>query len=1268
MNTNKNTLSIVATIVALFATIFVPRSFAVTVTYTMLTTNFNSLLTEKNNNPPYAGTFSNTPTEIGQYANNGSFNNTPGAAAFQTFTTTGNGNTGTVRALQVGDTFTITGYTSANPSSGGYIGISFRDSTTYSSFFSSTDAATEARFQLDSSGNWKVYNNGTAVDSGLGAASDRTFTIKITSANTFNATVGGTTYYDLAMAGGGGSIDSFAIYTFGDSNQNSFWKNGSLADTGTVEFGNGAGNGVTRTISGIIANGLAANSTSTAVNNAVTVSGDAGSQINFTAANTYSGATTVSANATLEVQNSSALGSTAAGTTVNSGGTLKIWSGSTLTTASEALTLNGAGVSSGGALRNAGGNNTYSGAVTLGSASRINSDTGTLTLDVASGSAVSGSFGLTIGGAGNVTVNDNVGIGGSNLAKDGAGVLTLNAVNNYTGETQINQGTLAIGSSGGLATQSVVYVGNGGNAFDATLQLTGTAGVANNIQINTSSGSGTRSLIKADATSQSISGNITNNRSLALNVTNAGGSLNLSGALSGAATLFKSGAGTLVLSGSSDNSLTGVITVAGGTLVLNKSSGDAVDSALIINSGAVLTNSAANQINDGDGVFINDGGTWALGGNNETVNNLTVSGSLALGTAQVIVNGSSSLWSGTVSGASGSSLVFKADTTDIGGNNTGLASGSSIYVVGGVVGLNHDNAAGSSTIYLGETFGANSATLDSGVSGTTIGNNVVVRTGSTGTKTIDNATGTGSRAISFNGGVDLQDTVFINSSASENITFGGVISNSGSIVKQGAGTMTLGAANTMSGGVYVDDGTLAVATGADLTAASNVTIGTTNFTSDAVLQLASGAAGLDRTINVASGAGTRTLSSAGNNAVSGAINQSGNLTVSSSSGTLSVDDVTMNTSGNNDLAVGGAGNVNIGGTITAGSGASSIDKSGAGTLTISGDNSGQSYMLNIGGGKVVLDSANALGTSFSDKVNFTANSTLNAAANISPASLGLRVANGVTGTIEVNSGNNLSAATLGSVSGTGTFNKSGTGTLTLTGTSTVANANNVNAGTLAVSSGAALAGTTTVNDGGTLSGSGSVGATTIASGGTISPGNSPGTLSLTNGLTWSVGGNYNWQIYNATGTAGASNGWDLLAVSGSAWNISGLTAGSFNINLWSLSGSNPDVNGNAINFDNGTSYTWELLTYTSLTGSFDANLFNLNVAANNGTSGFSNPLNSGVFSLAVDGNSLNLLFTPGGGPGPSPVPEPGTWAAAAMLAGAAGYMRWRRRKQVEPKA
>ncbi len=44
----------------------------------------------------------------------------------------------------------------------------------------------------------------------------------------------------------------------------------------------------------------------------------------------------------------------------------------------------------------------------------------------------------------------------------------------------------------------------------------------------------------------------------------------------------------------------------------------------------------------------------------------------------------------------------------------------------------------------------------------------------------------------------------------------------------------------------------------------------------------------------------------------------------------------------------------------------------------------------------------------------------------------------------------------------------------------------------------------------------------------------------------------------------------------------------------------------------------------------------------------------------MDGNNLNLIFTP---TGPSPIPEPGTWAAAAMLAGCAGLLRWRKRRR-----
>ncbi len=73
------------------------------------------------------------------------------------------------------------------------------------------------------------------------------------------------------------------------------------------------------------------------------------------------------------------------------------------------VTLNGSGISNGGALRNISGDNSYAGLITQASASRINSDSGTLTLDVASGDAITGTYNVTFGGSGNITVADRDG-------------------------------------------------------------------------------------------------------------------------------------------------------------------------------------------------------------------------------------------------------------------------------------------------------------------------------------------------------------------------------------------------------------------------------------------------------------------------------------------------------------------------------------------------------------------------------------------------------------------------------------------------------------------------------------------------------------------------------------------------------------------------------------------------------------------------------------------------------------------------------------------
>jgi len=180
--------------------------------------------------------------------------------------------------------------------------------------------------------------------------------------------------------------------------------------------------------------------------------------------NTYTGVTTVS-QGVLNIRTGSALGSTAAGTVVASGAALEMQGG--ITVGAEALSLAGAGAGGAGAVRNISGTNTYGGAITLSSATRINSDLGRLTL---SGAVGGGGQDLTIGGAGTVTISGNIATAGGSLTKDGAGTLVLSGSNAYSGGTGVNAGTLAVNGSLGSGLVSV--------ASAATLMGSGTIGGA----------------------------------------------------------------------------------------------------------------------------------------------------------------------------------------------------------------------------------------------------------------------------------------------------------------------------------------------------------------------------------------------------------------------------------------------------------------------------------------------------------------------------------------------------------------------------------------------------------------------------------------------------------------------------------------------------------------------------------------------------------------------------------------------------------------------
>jgi autotransporter-associated beta strand protein len=135
------------------------------------------------------------------------------------------------------------------------------------------------------------------------------------------------------------------------------------------------------------------------------------------------------------------------------------------------LGLSGDGISSGGALRNLSGANSYAGAITLGAATRINSDSGNLTLS----GGISGTQNLSIGGAGNTTVSGTLATGTGTLAKDGLGTLVLSANNTYTGETLVTAGTLIVNGHQSSASGAVSV------AAGATLGGTGTLGGATTV-------------------------------------------------------------------------------------------------------------------------------------------------------------------------------------------------------------------------------------------------------------------------------------------------------------------------------------------------------------------------------------------------------------------------------------------------------------------------------------------------------------------------------------------------------------------------------------------------------------------------------------------------------------------------------------------------------------------------------------------------------------------------------------------------------------------
>lgn len=282
-------------------------------------------------------------------------------------------------------------------------------------------------------------------------------------------------------------------------------------------------------------------------------------EVGLTAANTYSGLTTVNDGFVL-VQNSSALGTTASGTVVNSGAVLALLFGVDVPV--EALTLAGTGQSGFGALSSSFGSNSWAGNITLSSNATISVDSGDF-LNLSG--AITGGFDITKTGTGTLIFS-----GGSASSFDdlfvNAGTLVLDkSVVNGAGPAD-----MTIGDGSGT---DIVRLARDNQIADATeLHISISGRFDLNDQTETTGAIDGRGVI--DLGSGSLREGADNDSST------------FTGQIIGAGTLFKFGTGTWTLTG--NNTYLGQTTVSSGTLVVN---GSQQQSPVTVNGTATLMGS-----------------------------------------------------------------------------------------------------------------------------------------------------------------------------------------------------------------------------------------------------------------------------------------------------------------------------------------------------------------------------------------------------------------------------------------------------------------------------------------------------------------------------------------------------------------------------------------------------------------------------------------------------------------------------------------------------
>ena len=798
------------------------------------------------------------------------------------------------------------------------------------------------------------------------------------------------------------------------------------------------------------------------------------------AANTFTGIVTNNAGA-IRVGDDSGLGTTNSGTLIVSGSALELTTnnvGGNLSIGAESLSLAGTGISSGGALRNITGSNTYGGLITLTNSTRINADAGTLLL-TNTGTITGATFGLTFGGAGNITVASIIGTTTGTLTKDGAGTLTLSASNSYTGGTTINAGTVAISNGSSFGSNTVTFASNG-----TTVAALASVRVTNDYALT---GNGT----------MDVGANILTN----------------SGVIAGAGSLTKAGAGTMVLGAA--NTYTGGTTINAGTVAISNGASFGSNTVTFASNGTTVAALASVQVTNNYALTGN--GTMDVGANILTnsgvisgAGRLTKAGAgtMVLGAANTYTGGTT-INEGTVAISNGSAFgSFLIGSYKV----TFASNGATVAALASVQVNNNWSLIGNGTMDVGANIIlTNSGEIEGGPgrltksgAGTlilTAENYARTMTINEGTLQIGNGGTTGSLNWSLDPSMVNNASLIFNRSGS--LTQMIAISGPGSLTKAGAGTLILSGTNTYTGGTTVNGGTLGLSGANTLADAGTVTVTgagsvlTNNFSSDFNV----GNSGSGGQLVVSNGGTVRTLgaaigrnSTASNNkaTVTGSnslwINYynlyvgssgSGNSLVISNGGTVS-DEGTAGqvfigangSSSNNSVLVTGAGSlwtnrselyvggsgsgnslvISNGGTVAVSSGYIGSSPNNSALVTGAGSLWTNSSTLTVRGGTLTVSDGGSLAASaISIAANAGSSGTLNIGRFGTTDTAGTINAPTIafgSGTGAINFNQSNATTITAAISGNGAVKQLGAGTTTLSASNTYTGDTTISAGTL----------------------------------------------------------------------------------------------------------------------------------------------------------------------------------------------------------------------------